>query len=292
MLGGHYRRAGYTFAEILVVLAIIALLAALFLPALRSAKALAHRTVCASNFRQVQLSTVLYMTDYDDYFMPVNYRPELVPDPQHDRTWVQLLLPYLSSVAILQCPSDYGRVPVSQAIFDSDLVPGDTFVRYYEASLRVNVGYNYLYFSPVYWNAGSWQVRPKMISEIADDSRSILFVDSVYARSDSGIPQGGGSYVVIPPCRYGMVGQKKVDSFDVPLGARIFAANEGWTVSTKDSPFRYGLAWPWHLGKMNVARVNGSTVSISPLALSAGCDVRDDWGGFIKSPGEYAWDLN
>jgi hypothetical protein len=50
--------------ELLVVVAIIAILAALLLPALSSAKLRTRRIQCTSNVKQMTLSGLLYWTDY------------------------------------------------------------------------------------------------------------------------------------------------------------------------------------------------------------------------------------
>ena len=61
-LGG---RPGFTRIELLVVLAIIGILAALLLPALTKAKARGQRIACYSNLRQIALGATLYKDDFN-----------------------------------------------------------------------------------------------------------------------------------------------------------------------------------------------------------------------------------
>ncbi len=60
------RRAAFTLVELLVVMAIIGLLAALAVSALGQARARGQSARCASNLRQWGLALQLYMGDYDE----------------------------------------------------------------------------------------------------------------------------------------------------------------------------------------------------------------------------------
>lgn len=77
---GTGRRGGFTLVELLVVLAIMALLASMLVPALGRAREQTRMTLCASRMRAVGVGTLFYAADQGSY-LPVE---DALDNPQRE----------------------------------------------------------------------------------------------------------------------------------------------------------------------------------------------------------------
>ena len=80
---GGFRR--FTLIGLLVVIAIIAILAGLLLPALNQARAKARSITCLNNLKTCGTMTTLYANDFNDYIVPSKG-----PNPE-DEFWAGIL---------------------------------------------------------------------------------------------------------------------------------------------------------------------------------------------------------
>jgi prepilin-type N-terminal cleavage/methylation domain-containing protein len=79
--------SGFTLVELLVVLAIIAILAALLLPALARSRAKAQGIACVNNHRQLTLAWFMYPLDNNDWLVPNNPANFGGPDGKRFPSW-------------------------------------------------------------------------------------------------------------------------------------------------------------------------------------------------------------
>ena len=68
-------RKGFSLIELLIVIAIIALLIGLTLPVLKGARAAARQTGCLSDMRQMGVALTLYVNDHRDSLPYPNWGP-------------------------------------------------------------------------------------------------------------------------------------------------------------------------------------------------------------------------
>ena len=126
---GRWRTSGFTLVELLVVVAILAVLAGMLLPSLSRARLRAGTVGCISNLRQLSIAWLLYAGDCRDWLSPSE---TTVGRPDYPR-WVEgyysaimsvedatntaLLLdpgpghlgPYLREARVFRCPDDDAR---------------------------------------------------------------------------------------------------------------------------------------------------------------------------------------
>lgn len=94
------RRRAMTLVELLVVIGIIAVLAAILFPVFARAREKARQTSCLSNLRQLATAGTLYADDYDGYYSRGQFWPFT-----STHLWSDAFEPYMKNTQILVCPT-------------------------------------------------------------------------------------------------------------------------------------------------------------------------------------------
>jgi prepilin-type N-terminal cleavage/methylation domain-containing protein/prepilin-type processing-associated H-X9-DG protein len=123
---------GFTLLELLVVVAIIGVLAALVSPAVVGALEFANTVECANNLKNVGLGVRFYADAHDGRFPPSSC-PSV--GEARESWWLNALQPYAGTTLLYRCPSDPAP---GEDFLDWDNLPDDDWLRYRWSSYCTN----------------------------------------------------------------------------------------------------------------------------------------------------------
>ena len=248
------RKPGFTIIELLVVVGIIAILAALLLPVVGQARAMARSTTCTSNLRQLGVAMGIYLNVWDCY--PVHQWKIDVNDDGDTNDDYERVRWFRSLHQLLEIGWEVQKCPEA-----ADWVCGR----------NNSYGYNYKYLGSARTLTGDLdgQFERFPVRKVERPAHTIAFGDS----------SGTGTELPYEPIPYYKKGS------DLSYGTRkTRVGNHGYTLdptyipkrsedyhggdtyADKESP---SFVAPRHLGRANFCMADGHVESLTPEEVYA-----------------------
>jgi prepilin-type N-terminal cleavage/methylation domain-containing protein/prepilin-type processing-associated H-X9-DG protein len=203
-------KTAFTLAELLVVIAVISILAAILLPAFSWAKSQARSTTCKNHLRQMAMALQMYVHEHDNKYPYVAnpYDPSLADalGAINTRYWWAKLWPYYPvkwTDAAYHCPGYKGAItgggvgshhPYGSYGYNANgvAIPGGG---YSDASRGINIRFtNWFGLGPAYFKTS--RLRAVSESQVIVPSKMIALGESRFLSGNTNeIP--GGSHEII-----------------------------------------------------------------------------------------------
>ena len=157
----------FTLVELLIVVAVIGVLVAMLLPAVRTSGEAARRSMCSNNLRHIAIALRSYETDHNA--LPPAYTVDADGKPLH--SWRTLILPYLEQKPL------YDKIDLSKPWNDpANKAANETRVSTYQCPSANTPAGHTTYLAVVGPTSCLQPARPRPSAEIKDGRGSLLIV--------------------------------------------------------------------------------------------------------------------
>jgi prepilin-type N-terminal cleavage/methylation domain-containing protein/prepilin-type processing-associated H-X9-DG protein len=211
---------GFTLVELLVVVAVIAVLAAIIFPVLSRARSRSHATVCTSNLRQFGTAFALYSDDWDQRFpSPGGHETYLTAwDHNSGETINRYISPGKREpsdrAGIWLCPAYMQKAPYLRSEYPPRSYGMNSYLRGAQADNEYPGWPSYPRYPAANADTACWE-RGIHLSQIRDPAKTILLYEGTYNLSTGYVGRPGGMNQVM-------------GFWDVPQNANERAWSEGW----------------------------------------------------------------
>lgn len=191
------KRTGFTLVELMVCLAIIALLAALLLPALSRARAQARQAEGKNNLRQLFLANTMYASEHNGHYCPAapDLYDFLLPNAPPDHNGGRIRWHGARETPNPQTPFDPNRGPLADYLPDGRVKECPVFFEYRSDGIVDNAfesgtggyGYNMAYVGSLLSLVDDpvQAVRSGILDvRIADPANTIMFAEAAMPQAD------------------------------------------------------------------------------------------------------------
>lgn len=226
-----------TFIEVLTVIGIVVLLAALLTPVISRGLDSVHLAKCTSNLRQLWTAQKQYQTDHDGSFIPY-------AETETSYVWTARLMQdkYLPErTDVFVCPAFSKKTDLRASGQVARQAGGDGAASRRGSYSHYGYNYNHLGSSIRYTSSAEDRAEPAKTFQITSPAKTILFVDSLRSNT-SDTPRG--SYIAVD----------RQDTQNIPEARHRGSVNvvfvdghvEAITLTDPKDPF---LAYPDGLGR-------------------------------------------
>jgi prepilin-type N-terminal cleavage/methylation domain-containing protein len=170
------QKHAFTIVELLVVIAVIAILAAILLPVLSAAKARAQRTVCLNNLRQIAAVVRMYADDSNDVAPRTPAPTDSFTTIVEGLTAFKKLMDNSSNSNLFICPADI-------FYYDFETNAGGGYVSYvpqgfYEQSISGHSSYGFNSGRTDIFGTNALGIAGSKLSSIKEPVKTVLVAET------------------------------------------------------------------------------------------------------------------